>query len=257
MAKPPIKPLPRRPIIPPGKLTIRQLLDSTRSNFGDQDWSRAKAKGRHFSGDKGLLYDTHIKMTRPSRAPWGIRFGTITYAPEEFGRDSKGRFPRQWVQYVELPFDYDRKNVRSLRTFRCFCNCPRYKFSHHYVLWKSGHAPKPKGKGLEAPNYARRGSRAPAVCKHLVLALLAINKASISNTLPKMLPDKAWAEIERYWAAVESDSSNAMLANLAAAPDTVKKLAVKVATQGNKSKDNNFSRRDWSDKGLKIPRRMQ
>jgi hypothetical protein len=257
MAKPPLKPgqVPGRPVIPPGKLTIRQLLDSTRVNFGKQDWSRAKAQGRHFSGDKGLLYDTHVKLNKPSRAPWGIRFQTITYAPEQFGTDDHGRFPRQWVQYIELPFDYDRKNVRSLRQFRAFCNCPRYRFTHHYVLWKTGHAPKPKGKGLEAPNYARRGSRAPAVCKHLVLAMLAVNRASITNTLPKMLPDKAWAQIEKYWAGVESGNNDAMMANLKNAPDSVRKLAVKVAQEGKPRQTiNKFTRSDWSDKNLKIPR---
>lgn len=254
--KKPTPPLPKgRRTIPPGKFTIKQLLDSTRGNFSKQDWSRAKAQGRHFEGDKGLLYDTRIDLGKPSRAPWGIRFQTTTYAPEEFGKDAKGRFPRKWVQYIELPFDYDRANVRGHREFRCFCNCPRYRFVHHYVLWRAGHAPKPIGKGLQAPDYARRGTRAVGVCKHLVLALLAVNRASASNKLPAMLPDKAWAQIERYWAGVESGYSDAMMANLESAPDSVRKLAKKIATQDTPRRlVNNFSRKDWSAKGLKIPK---
>lgn len=249
------QPLPKgRKEIPPGKLTVSQLLTSTRTNFGDQDWSRAHAKGRHFAGDKGLLYDTRINLGKPSRAPWGIRFQTTTTAPEEFGVDARGRFPRKWVQYVELPFDYDRTNVRGNRQFRVFCNCPRYRFAHHYVLWRAGHAPKPVGKGLEAPNYGRRGSRAPAVCKHLVLALLTVNRASARNQIPKMLPDSEWANIERYWARIEAgESGKAMAANLANAPDSVRKMASKIATE-KQAKVNNFSKRDWSDRGLRIPR---
>lgn len=254
MAKPPPTKVPKRPTIPPGRFTIKQLIDSTQVNFRRQDWSRSQAKGRPFPGDNGLTYDTRIKLNKSSRAPWGIRFQTITYAPEEFGLDSKGRFPRQWVQYIELPFDFNRTNVRGHREFRVFCNCPRFRFAHHYVLWKAGHAPKPVGKGLQAPDYARRGSRQPAVCKHLVLALLAIHKKSLQNKLPDMLPDKAWADIERYWASVENAQSDAMLANLKAAPDSVRKLAERVATDGGKRITTNTTRKDWSDKGLRIPR---
>lgn len=277
MAKPPIKPkstikpkvgsskrpaagsaIAGRPQIPPGRFTVKQLLDSTRGNFFRQDWSRAKAQGRHFEGDKGRIYNTKIDIGKASRAPWGIRFQTTTTDPIEFGVDARGRFPRKWVQYIELPFDYNKTNVRGHREFRVFCNCPRYKFAHHYVLWRAGHAPKPRGRGLEAPDYSRRGSSAPAVCKHLVLALLAVNKISAQNKLPDLLPDKAWAEIERYWAGIESgNSGEAMMANLANAPDSVKKLAAKVATSGapKRSTGNNFSKRDWSDKGIVIPRK--
>lgn len=253
MARPPSPK--RRPEIPAGRFTIRQLLDSTQTNFRKQDWARAKAKGSHFSGDKGLLYDTRLNMERPSRAPWGIRFQTITYAPEQFGTDNKGRFPRKWVQYVELPFDYDKNNVRGQRKFRVFCNCPRFKFFHHWVLWKAGHAPKPIGKGLQAPNWTLRGTRASGVCKHLVLALLQVNKLSRSNRLPELLPDKAWAEIERYWARVESGQSDAMLANLEKAPDSVKKLAANIARENNqRSATTKVRRSDWSMRGLKIPK---
>lgn len=244
-----------RPVIPPGKLTVKQLLDSTRLHFGKQDWARANANGRHFQGDKGLLYDTKIDIGKPSRAPWGIRFQTTTYAPEEFGVDARGRFPRKWVQYIELPFDYNRTNVRSHREFRVFCNCPRYRFTHHYVLWKAGHAPKPRGKGLQPPDYTRRGSHAPATCKHLVLALMAINRASARNRIPEMLPDKEWANIERYWAGIESgEGGKAMINNLQNAPDSVRKLAARIATEGPKPKINNFSNRDWSGRGLRIPK---
>lgn len=251
------QPIPKgRPIIPPGKLTVKQLLDSTRLNFGRQDYARANAKGRHFQGDKGLLYDTRINLGKPSRAPWGIRFQTTTVAPEEFGSDARGRFPRKWVQYFELPFDYDRNNVRSQRSFRCFCNCPRFRFAHHYVLWRAGHSPKPVGKGLQPPDYTRRGSHAPAVCKHLVLALMAVNKASALNKLPEMLPDKEWANIERYWAGVESgEGGKAMAVNLMNAPDSVRKLAARIATEGkNRQLVNNFSNKEWSGKGLRIPK---
>ena len=243
----------KRPVIKPGRYTIKQLLDSVKANFHDKDWARANAKGRHFKGDKGLTYDTKVSVGKPSRAPWGIRFQTTTYAPEEFGKDAKGRFPRKWVQYVELPFDYDRTNVRGHREFRVFCNCPRFKFGHHYVLWRAGHAPKPIGKGLQAPDYGLRGTRAVGICKHLVLALLAVNKISASNRVPDILPDKAWREIERYWAGVESGNSEAAKANLEAAPDSVKKLVKKIATQGRPP--NNFKRSDWSSKGVRIPRR--
>ena len=244
---------PKRPVINPGRYTIRQLLDSTKLHFNQQDWARANAKGRPFPGDKGLTYDTKVSIGKPSRAPWGIRFQTTTFAPEEFGKDAKGRFPRKWVQYIELPFEYDRTNVRSHREFRVFCNCPRYKFAHHYVLWRAGHAPKPIGKGLQAPDYARRGTRAVGVCKHLVLALLAVNKLSANNRVPDILPDKAWAEIERYWAGIESGNATAAKANLDAAPDSVKKLVKKIATEGPKI--NRFTRADFSSKGVRIPRR--
>lgn len=597
MSKPPTK----TQAIKPGRYTIRQVLDSTKTHFRNQDWARSQARGKPFPGDKGLVYDTRLTMQKAAKAPDGrIRFQTTTYEPESFGVDKKGRFPRKWDQYVELPFDYDKNNVRGERKWRAYCtcltadtrvlttngwktmleladinqdpdkdftvdyvvngktyrgtapyrtgnktvlkitldngyvlkgtkdhlaltykgydsntttkkrkgikvkskrwvklgdlkigslimqndsgdlipttdthsstykdsyfagafygdgtynpfsiaihshygmidrlaecdpdimweqskgrfllnqtgkeilarygmtkenrhkiptncnlygflsglldtdgyvrhdgginiygrlalkdladqliavgihgvklrvrkpkghttnfgtrnhdfydlkisaqgmrqirknirsikyslledkptlqrranvakvvkierggkqpvyditvpgisrfvaesvivhNCPRYKFTHHWVLWNSGHAPKPHGKGLQAPDWARRGTRGTGFCKHLTLAMLAINKLSRQNKLPELLPDKAWVEIEKYWQRIESgNNAQASLANLANAPDSVRKAAAQIAKDANRKSTKatpNIRKSDFNTRGLRIPK---
>lgn len=255
MSKPPTK----TQAIKPGRYTIRQVLDSTKTHFRNQDWARSQARGKPFPGDKGLVYDTRLTMQKAAKAPDGrIRFQTTTYEPESFGVDKKGRFPRKWDQYVELPFDYDKNNVRGERKWRAYCTCPRYKFTHHWVLWNAGHAPKPHGKGLQAPDWARRGTRGIGFCKHLTLAMLAINKLSRQNKLPELLPDKAWVEIEKYWQRIESgNNAQASLANLANAPDSVRKAAAQIAKDANRKSTKatpNIRKSDFNTRGLRIPK---
>lgn len=188
----------------PGKFTIVELLHRTRANWNSKDWARANAKGRPFPGDRGLTYSTTLRMQRPIANPHGIRFQTVTTDPVEFGVDDRGRFPRRHVQYVQLPKDFARTNLRGERRFVVYCSCKRFKFYHHYVLYRNGHAPQPFGAGNAPPVKTNPYMRVGA-CKHIILALLALQKLSAQNKIPSALPESKWRELELYWQKIERE----------------------------------------------------
>lgn len=246
----------KRVELKPGRYTIKQVIDSTRTNFAKQDWARSQARGRHFDGDKGLIYNTKINVGRPIRTPWGIRFQTTTTDPISFGTDAKGRYPRKWIQYIEFPSGYEKNNVNGLKAWRIFCTCPRFAFGgHHYVLWQAGHAPKPKGKAMQAPDWNRRGSRAAATCKHGILALLAVQKLSRVGQIPMFLPDNKWLEIERFWQKAEAGGNGPAAAyseNLKNAPISVQNAAKRAQRLAQQRKPVMNSRAsDWSNTNFK------
>lgn len=188
----------------PGKFTFNELLNRTRANWAQQDWARANANGAPFRGDKGLTYNTRLKVIKPSLTPWGLRFQTVTTDPIEFGRDPKGRYPRRYVQYIQLSRSFASTNINGEKTFQLYCSCPRFKLFHHYVLWRNGHAPMPATDAGRQPPKKTNPYQRVGQCKHLILASLALRRLSLRNAIPTALPESAWRDMALYWKKVES-----------------------------------------------------